>query len=220
MNIFRVGLIATVCWFATICSAGAHVTMVFPLGGEVFIPGSEITIEWRRTIQHAQLNWDLYYSPDGGATWQTIRMDIAENEFTYTWTVPKTTAATMRARIRIVHDNTGMDYEDQTSDFTIEAIAVAVDRPGEVPNRPELLSAFPNPFSSSAVIEFKTSGAEHVTLEIFDILGKKVVTLLNRSLSGGVHRSTWNAAGQAAGVYFYRLTAGGVVENKKILLVR
>lgn len=219
MNKIRFTFIIMVCWVVTAYSANAHVTMVYPVGGEIFMPGSEITIEWRRNVQHAQMNWDLFFSSDAGLTWQTIRMDIPEDQFTFEWTVPKTTAATMTGRIRIVQDNAGMNYEAQSFDFTIEVVAVAIDRPGELPDTAELLSAYPNPFSSTATVEFNLSGAGHVTLEVFDIQGKKVAVLLNRSLASGRHSVSWIADEHPAGVYFYRITTGNFVENRKILLI-
>jgi len=76
MNGFRVVLIMLVCWVLTLSSANAHIEMVYPKGGEVFKPGSVIAIQWRRTVSHNQMNWDVYYSSDGGTTWQAIKLDL------------------------------------------------------------------------------------------------------------------------------------------------
>jgi len=47
----------------------AHVRILYPMGGEAFFRNDVFTIEWVRDQEHNQMNWDLYLSTDGGATW-------------------------------------------------------------------------------------------------------------------------------------------------------
>jgi hypothetical protein len=83
----------------------------------------------------------------------------------------------------------------------------------------------PNPFNPSTTIQFDLSSAEHVRLEIYDVLGRRVRTLLNAELAAGLHEARWDGQGAdgrtaAAGVYFYRLAAGGVVEIRSMTLAK
>ena len=96
-----------------------HVNLLNPTGGETFIAGEEVQVNWQIAIMHDLQNWDLYYSPDGGANWEIIEEDIAPGLLTYTWLVPNNMTA--EGRIRILMDNTGTDYEGISADFTIEA---------------------------------------------------------------------------------------------------
>ncbi|MBN2001076.1 T9SS type A sorting domain-containing protein, partial [candidate division KSB1 bacterium] len=80
---------------------------------------------------------------------------------------------------------------------------------------------YPNPFNPSTQIAFSLSKKEAITLEIFDILGKKVATLLtNESKNPGRHLVNFDAVDLSTGVYFYKMQAGNMVEMKKMILVK
>ena len=73
---------------------------------------------------------------------------------------------------------------------------------------------YPNPFNPSTVIPYQLPTATHVRLDVFNVLGQHVATLVDAERPAGFHAAKWDAtdaAGQAmaAGVYFYRLTVGG-----------
>lgn len=95
----------------------AHVYLDYPQGGETFEANTIVTIEWHIAIPHDQLNWDLLFSSDGGITWQPIQLDLPVSQLTYSWVVPS--IATSQARISIIQDNTDMDYQDESMNFTI-----------------------------------------------------------------------------------------------------
>jgi hypothetical protein len=59
-----------------------------------------------------------------------------------------------------------------------------------------------------------------VKLEVFDVLGKKVATLVNERQSAGTHNITFNASGLSSGVYFYRLQAGNFSSTQKMILIK
>jgi len=59
-----------------------------------------------------------------------------------------------------------------------------------------------------------------VQLIIFDILGRKVETLVNEHLKAGVYEVDWNAAKYSGGVYFYKLEAGGFINTKSMILLK
>ncbi|MBI5866955.1 MAG: T9SS type A sorting domain-containing protein [candidate division Zixibacteria bacterium] len=84
---------------------------------------------------------------------------------------------------------------------------------------------YPNPFNSSTVFRYSTPSSGSVRLEIFDILGRKVRTLVEKSQPAGVYQVTWdgtNSHGEtvASGIYFYRLSASGRSESKKMILLK
>ncbi|MFH1313956.1 MAG: T9SS type A sorting domain-containing protein [Candidatus Eisenbacteria bacterium] len=83
----------------------------------------------------------------------------------------------------------------------------------------------PNPFSSSTNIRFNLATQGHVTLEIFDVTGRSVSTLVDAVEHAGTHSATWSGQDRAgrdlpAGVYFYRLTKGNRQITHKMLLLR
>jgi hypothetical protein len=67
--------------------------------------------------------------------------------------------------------------------------------------------AYPNPFNPSAMIKFDLPEPSHVSLVVYDILGRKVAELENGLKGSGYHSSIWNATNVASGVYFARFTA-------------
>jgi flagellar hook assembly protein FlgD len=59
-----------------------------------------------------------------------------------------------------------------------------------------------------------------VTLKIYDILGKEVSTIVNEELEAGYYSYRWDGSKLASGIYFYRITAGGYTEVKKMLMIK
>jgi hypothetical protein len=83
-----------------------------------------------------------------------------------------------------------------------------------------LMTNYPNPFNPSTKITYQLAQSGHVTLKVYDILGREVVTLMNENQSEGIHTASFDGTRSASGVYFYRLTAPGVNQVKKMLLTK
>jgi hypothetical protein len=98
-----------------------------------------------------------------------------------------------------------------------EDISPALD---EFPLESELGVNNPNPFNPVTRINFYTPIRQHVKLEIYNIIGQQVATLIDRTLEAGEHSVEWNGSNSASGVYFYRMQAGKYVETKKMILLK
>jgi len=90
----------------------------------------------------------------------------------------------------------------------------------EVPDVFALNQNYPNPFNPSTEISFGLPVASHVELTIYNILGQKVETLVDREMEAGNHTVTWNADKVSSGVYFYRIAAKDFTETKKMLMLK
>jgi len=88
------------------------------------------------------------------------------------------------------------------------------------PDSYTLNDAFPNPFNSTTTIGFNLMDEQHVSLQVFDLTGRLVDTLVDERLGAGRFTSVWKADLQAAGVYFYRLQAGSFQQTKKLTLIK
>ncbi|MCU7498788.1 MAG: phosphodiester glycosidase family protein [Bacteroidota bacterium] len=110
-------------------------------------------------------------------------------------------------------DNLRARYPLQTTGVEESASSVR-------PDKFSLLQNYPNPFNPSTVIEFTTKELSHVSLKVYDMLGREVQVLLDKELPSGSHRVSFNAQELSSGVYFYRLQSGSMVETKKMMLVR
>jgi len=96
---------------------------------------------------------------------------------------------------------------------------VDVESDNSVPAKYSLEQNYPNPFNPATTIEYALPHAGHFTLRVYNALGEEVGTLVDGELPPGGYTVRWNAAGQPAGVYFYRLiTPGSVLIGKAILL--
>ena len=83
---------------------------------------------------------------------------------------------------------------------------------------------YPNPFNPTTIIPYQLPTTMHVRLEVFNILGQRLTTLVDGERAGGFHAVRWDAtdaAGQAmaAGVYFYRLSGEGVQATRRMVLI-
>lgn len=88
------------------------------------------------------------------------------------------------------------------------------------PNVATLAQNYPNPFNSGTRIEYSLPGIENVSLEVFDLLGRRLARLVSERQPAGTYEVTWSPAGLASGVYVYRLTAGDTRIQKKMTFVR
>lgn len=86
----------------------------------------------------------------------------------------------------------------------------------------QLEQNYPNPFNPTTTIRYTIPTASLVRLELFDVLGRKVATLVNERKVAGIHTYVLNASrfSLASGTYFYRLQVGNQVETKKMMLVK
>ncbi|KAF0153021.1 MAG: protein up-regulated by thyroid hormone-putative PQQ-dependent glucose dehydrogenase [Ignavibacteria bacterium] len=112
-----------------------------------------------------------------------------------------------------------------------------------LPEKFELHQNYPNPFNPATAISYKLQGASHITLKVYDVLGREVATLVDEFQNAGIYNSQFSIPRLAedarrgrkrvnsqlsSGVYFYRLTAGnpsaglgrGFVETKKMTLMK
>jgi hypothetical protein len=106
---------------------------------------------------------------------------------------------------------------------------VGITSPNNVPDKFLLSQNYPNPFNPGTKIEFKipswegygvSRGVGLVTMQVFDITGREVQTLVNEELQPGTYDVTFDGSGLNSGVYFYKLTAGNFVQTRKMLLIK
>ena len=95
----------------------------------------------------------------------------------------------------------------------------------EIPVKFDLSQNYPNPFNPTTKIDFSLPQSEQVTLKIYDITGREMVTLVNQKFNAGKYTAAWHgldATGHqvASGVYFYKIVAGNNIQTKRMVLVK
>ena len=101
----------------------------------------------------------------------------------------------------------------------VPVILAATPRAG-VPLEYSLLQNYPNPFNPQTNFSFTLPEAGHVTLKVFDLLGRDVATLVNGDLAADAYTVSWSADGLPTGVYLYTLTSGEFSQTKKMLYLK
>ena len=107
-----------------------------------------------------------------------------------------------------------------TVPVTVEVVPVVANEGDGVPTEFALSQNYPNPFAGATTIEYALPEAAHVTITVYDAVGRRIAVLVNEDLTTGYHKAEWDTRGLAAGVYLYRIEAGDYVRTKKMSLVR
>ena len=107
-------------------------------------------------------------------------------------------------------------YRDISGD---DPIGISSNQNG-IPQHFSLKQNYPNPFNPSTTIKFELPVNDHVKIEVFDITGRTVATLVNDDYNAGYHEYKFNATSLSSGIYFYRITTSKLVDTKKMILVK
>ncbi|MFZ0454129.1 MAG: DUF362 domain-containing protein [Ignavibacteriaceae bacterium] len=84
----------------------------------------------------------------------------------------------------------------------------------------KLCQNYPNPFNPTTTISYTIPENGHVLLEVYNSLGQKAETLVNKTLQAGIHNITWNAQYVPSGVYFYKITVNNFSQTNKMVLMK
>lgn len=147
----------------------------------------------------------LYYS-DSNPVWSSDSSSYSFNREFYetTYSFGKTLTDSMKT----------------PQNIKVENITAIEDKEKIIPTKFALLQNYPNPFNPSTVISYNLPVSSHVSLIIYDILGGKVVTLVNKEQTAGEYNITFHAENLPSGIYFYQLKAGNFSSVKKMILLK
>jgi hypothetical protein len=164
------------------------------------------------------------YLPNGDTAW-VMRYNGAGNGVDYAYPI----AIDDSGNVYVTgwsHGGSGTSYDYCTIKYVKKGSGVK-DETGskEKPSEFGLSQNYPNPFNPTTKIEFTLAKSGYVTLQIYDVLGRKVRTLVSEQLSSGYKSVIWDGKNDdgkdvASGVYFYRLKAGGFSETKKMVIIK
>jgi len=188
----------------------------------VKVPTTSPTIAWVLPVQsQSKLSYELEVADNPNFNNPTViksdlpfsQVDKLNSGKDYYW----------RARSKTVNDGKYSNYSIPAH-FSVEK-TTGVNELGIIPKKFSVKQNYPNPFNPSTIIEFALPRQEFVSVKIYDILGRKIKTLVNSRLNAGIHRLAWrgvneNGAEVSGGVYIYRVTAGSNVVTKKMVLLK
>ncbi len=109
----------------------------------------------------------------------------------------------------------------QTDVYQLDSsIVTGIVQGNELPTEVRLFQNYPNPFNPSTIISYNLPVGAHVTLKVYDVLGREVATLVDGFVQAGHHEATLSAPELSSGIYFYRMQAGGFTSVKKLVLLK
>jgi hypothetical protein len=177
----------------------------------------------------APQSWDsvmVEYSYDAGKTWNLITSSAPNDGQLFWSSIPDTPSDSCLIRITSKAENpisaTSADFFTISSDTTD---VVEEKREKSIPQTFLLHQNYPNPFNPSTKIEFSLPRTTRVTLDIYNIAGRKVKGLVDEELPSGHWSIVWNGEDDngievASGVYLYRLRTSEYTRTKKMVIVR
>jgi hypothetical protein len=182
----------------------------------------EARIPWDTLAAAVTGRHDAVFSPKEG---MRIPMDFAINDRDV---LTNTTAPDKRHAImcysEISFDNSYQDMWRWTNTWIGNKWTVGVKQTSDVARKYALEQNYPNPFNPSTQIRYSLEKSSMVHLNVFDLLGREVATLVNSQQEAGSYSVTFDAAKAgrtlASGVYFYRLEAGQFVATHKMMVLK
>jgi len=186
------------------------------------------TVTWHSKAFSDGGGWNEFAGADYRFTLKDTATDWTQYSTIFTAPVGATHVS---VRARSWHIWSGVSWWDDFALRGLEALTTGVEEQklpptaSATPTEYALAQNYPNPFNPATVIEFSLPAEGPVRLDVFNVLGQKVATLVDEVKSAGTWKVRWNAANSsgrtlASGLYFYHLTAPGVMITKRMVLLK
>jgi hypothetical protein len=182
--------------------------------GMIISGGKKIDISW----MYDNVNdFDLYFSNDGGNSWEEIAGEVNASVGRYRWPVPNIDCENAMLKACFT-DNEELEYH-RVQFLITKTSTSGVNDPSAVGYT--LSGATPNPFSESATMTFSVPQRERVSAAVYDITGNKVATLFeNRVYASGKHTIRLSGGNLPTGTYIVYVTAGSYTMTQKVTVIK
>ncbi|MCC5941587.1 MAG: T9SS type A sorting domain-containing protein [Balneolaceae bacterium] len=185
-----------------------------PLAIETTEAGS-YTIEWNVPAEYAGINFSLRDNHTGEEV-------VLRNGMSYTFTLSddETDAVADNSARSIGDISLNKEASSVEPRFILTASMFGNGGPDELPAAVALSQNYPNPFNPSTIIQYQLPQTSHVSLQVFDMAGRRVAQLVNEQISAGTHTVTFDASNLSSGVYMYRLQARSTTLTRKLTVIK
>ncbi len=180
-----------------------------------------VLVKWSTASETNNYGFEVQKAPEGSSEYQTIPNSFVAGHGTtvdahsYSFTDVSVTPGVWYYRLKQTDLDGAIHYSDGIRPTNVTGVE---DRP--LPTVFALDQNYPNPFNPSTTIEFALPTESQVRLEVYDVLGQLVATLVDDFRPAGYYAQRFDASALGTGIYFYRLSAGENSFLKKMLLVK
>ncbi|MDR9367349.1 MAG: T9SS type A sorting domain-containing protein, partial [Balneolaceae bacterium] len=161
---------------------------------------------------------ELASNDDGGTDWHSKITHIADESGQYYFLVIGQDAhvAPRNGDSNRIRDPARGEYKLA---ITVSGLVVSNEEIGLV-HEFDLKQNYPNPFNPTTTIQYSISSVADVRLEVYNVIGQRVATLVNQKQNPGKYNVSFDASSLASGLYFYQLESGGQIQTKKMMLIK
>jgi photosystem II stability/assembly factor-like uncharacterized protein len=175
------------------------------------ISENAVTLNWNTATEINNYGFDIERSA-GGTVWTKIGFVQghlnSNSPKNYSFTDSPTGGTQFQYRLKQLDTDGKYEYSSVVNVILTMPAAYAVDQ------------NYPNPFNPATVIKYQIPTSSHVSLKVYDLLGREVANLVDEQKNAGVYNVTFNGSSLSSGVYFYNITAGSYHSIKKMLLIK
>ncbi|HRB00763.1 MAG TPA: T9SS type A sorting domain-containing protein [Ignavibacteria bacterium] len=174
--------------------------------------GSDVTLNWSTSSETNNSGFDIERSSVSG-TWSKVGnvtgngTSITTNNYSYT--DKNLTSGNYSYRLKQIDFNGNFEYFNLSNEVIVG-----------IPVKYDLSQNYPNPFNPSTKINYTLPTEGLVSIKIFDMSGKEVMSLVNEVKTAGYYSVNFNASNLSSGIYFYSLSAADFTDTKKMMLVK
>ena len=183
-------------------TAPEFIKLLYPDGGEKLYLDSTYVIRWESDISDT-VNIKLM---NGDSVASDIGSNIVGGTNAYLWLVPTSLKQGSSYKIMVTSISNDSLYGLSSSAFNI-SIVTAVTAPDNIVKSFQLSQNYPNPFNPSTIIQYSIPRESQVRIDVYNVIGQRITTLINSMQKSGNYEVTWDASALASGVYFYSIKA-------------
>lgn len=194
-------------------NASPLINLIFPNGGEIFVPDSVVEIKWKSQLVDRVM---IGFSPSGVGNWTLVQDSVTAKFGVYRWLVPNIVSSTCRLLVMSENDRS---VSDTCQTFSVQ-VTTGVNNNIETAKGYLLEQNFPNPFNPSTSIVYSVPKDTFVTLEVYDVTGRRVATLVRNFVLAGTHSVLFKGDDLASGVYLYRFESDNFQKTNKMVLTK
>ena len=202
-------------------TASPFIKVLSPNGGEIFYLNSTYVIRWESNITDP-VKIQLM---KGNIIASLIADSILSGTNAFQWHVSSNLPQDSAYKVMISSISNSSLFSLSNSTFSISSSVTGVNELNNTVNSYELSQNYPNPFNPSTAIQYSIPQESHVRIDVYNVIGQKIITLVDGMKKPGNYEIRWNGSNLSSGVYFYSINATGIKgENfftiKKMMLLK